>query len=307
MTTPREFVSGRPTLLFFKHVLRKIFFEDWVLKVIALLITLALWYGVSLSNKKGTATMAAQLGFRVSDDSVLMSPAGGVQDVTIRVAGDDQVIDRLFGNDIRVTADLTQSPNGDRELQLTPQNVSTNLPVGVKVEDILPSRIAVSLEPVEEKEIVVEAATVGEPATGYEVYSTNVTPAKIRVRGPESFMSSIESIPTSPVDIGGAKSDISAKQVPININNPKVAVFNTVVDVSIIVGEKRIERGFDLVSGTKRIHAVLFGPRSLLIKARAADFKVDISKGTDGNEIPRLTLPDALLDTVEIRSIKINN
>jgi hypothetical protein len=120
-------------------------------------------------------------------------------------------------------------------------------------------------------------------------------------------MSSLESIPTSPIDIGGARSDITSKQVPISINNPKVAVFNTVVDVSVVIGEKRIERSFDLVSGTKRIRAVLFGPRSLLTKARAADFKADISKGTDGNEIPKLVLPDALLDTVEIRSIKINN
>ena len=54
-------VSGRPTQLFFKHILRKVFLEDWVLKLTALLITFALWYGVSVSTKKGTATMAAQL------------------------------------------------------------------------------------------------------------------------------------------------------------------------------------------------------------------------------------------------------
>jgi YbbR domain-containing protein len=303
MSTPREFVSGRPNLLFFKHILRKIFLEDWFLKLVALLITLGLWYGVSVSSKKGTATMAAQLAFRVSDNSILMSP--GVQDVTIRVAGDDQTIDRLFGNDIRIAADLTQTPNGDTVVELTPQNISTNLPSGVRVEDIQPSRIAVTLEPVQIKEVAVEAALVGEPAAGYEVYSTSVTPAKIGIRGPESFMSTLETVPTGPIDIAGARSELSAKQVPISINNPKVAVFNTVADVSIVVGEKRVERSFDIVSGTKKVHAVLFGPRSVLAKTRAADMKVEVSKNIDGAEVPRLTLPDGMQAIVEIRTLKL--
>ena len=302
MSTPREFVSGRPNRLFFKHILRKIFLEDWFLKLVALLITLGLWYGVSVSSKKGTATMAAQLAFRVSDDSVLMSP--GIQDVTIRIAGDDRTIDQLFGNDIRVTADLTQSPNGERTLQLTPQSVSTNLPPGVKVEDIQPSRIAVTLEPVQVKDIAVEAALVGEPAAGFEVYFTSVTPAKVRIRGPESFMSTLETVPTGQIDIAGARSDLSAKQVPISINNPKVAVFNTVADVSIVIGEKRIERSFDIVSGTKKVHAVLFGPRSLLTKAKAADLKTEIVR-SEGGETAQLTLPEALRGVVEIRSVTV--
>jgi len=146
MNRSREFSGGRPNRFFIKQILRKVFLEDWVLKLTALMITFALWYGVSVSMKKGTATMAAQLSFRVSDDTVLMS--AGVQDVTIKVAGNDQTIDQLFANDLRVTADLTQLPTGDRILQLNPQSVSTNLPAGVKLEDIQPSRIAVRLEPV---------------------------------------------------------------------------------------------------------------------------------------------------------------
>jgi len=296
----REFVGGRPTQLFFKHILRKVFLEDWVLKLTALLITFALWYGVSVSSKKGTATMAAQLSFRVSDDTVLMS--SGVQDVTIRVAGNDQTIDQLFGNDLRVTADLTQVPTGDRILQLTPESVSTNLPSGVKLEDIQPSRIAVRLEPVQEKDLAVEASLGGQPAAGYEIYSATVIPAKVRVRGPESFMSSLESIPTGPIDIADAKSDISARQVPVSLNNPKVAVFNTVVDVNVSIGEKRVERMMVVTAAGKRVSAVLFGPRSAVTKLKPADIKVEISKPESGDEVPRVTLSD---NSVEVRSAKI--
>ena len=118
--------SGTRGLLFFKHILRKLFLEDWALKVIAILITFALWYGVSLSSKKGTATMAAQLAFRVRNDTVLTS--AGVQNVTIRIAGDDDKIDQLLGSDVRVTADLTQLEPGEKVQTLTPQNVSIALP-----------------------------------------------------------------------------------------------------------------------------------------------------------------------------------
>jgi len=293
-------VSGRPTQLFFKHILRKVFLEDWVLKLTALLITFALWYGVSVSTKKGTATMAAQLSFRVSDDTVLMS--AGVQDVTIRVAGNDQAIDQLIGNDLRVTADLTQVPTGDRILQLTPESVSTNLPSGVKLEDIQPSRIAVRLEAVQEKDVPVEASLGGQPAAGFEIYSTTVIPAKVRVRGPESFMSSLESIPTGQVDVGDAKNDISAHQVPVSVNNPKVAVFNTVVDVNVAIGEKRIERTMVLTSQGKRVSTLLYGPRSAVTKLKLADIKVEIMKPDTADESAHVTPSD---NSVEVRSAKI--
>jgi YbbR domain-containing protein len=300
MTTPRKFVGPADGLLFVKHILRKLFLEDWLLKLTALLITFGLWYGVSVSSKKGTATRPAQLVFRVSDDTVLMS--ANVQDVTIRVAGNDQTIDQLYGGDLRVTADLTQEPAGDRILQLTPDNVSTNLPSGVKLEEIQPSRIAVKIEPVLEKDLPVEAATIGQPAGGYEVYSTTVNPAKVRVRGPESYISTLESVPAGPVDITDARSDITVRQVPVSLSNSKSAVFNTVVDVNVEIGEKRIERTFTVTNDGKRVAVVLYGARTPLLKLRAADLKVDVIKNEAGEEIPKLNLNEP---GIEIRSIKI--
>ena len=44
---PREFIDARPNRLFVKHIARKIFLEDWPMKVVALVITLALWLGVT--------------------------------------------------------------------------------------------------------------------------------------------------------------------------------------------------------------------------------------------------------------------
>ena len=306
MKDSRELAGRRSAPLFFKHVIRKIFLEDWLLKLTALLITLALWYGVSVSSKKGTATFSkVPLAFRVADDKVLMS--AGVQDVTISVSGNDKLIGQLYGsNDLRITADLTESETGDHILQLSPQGVSTNLPVGIKLEDVQPNRIAVKLEMLVQKDLPVEAATTGEPASGYEIYSTVVTPSRARVSGPESFMETITSVPTESVDIGGAKSDIS-RQVAINLNNPRVTVSNTVFDVNISVGEKRVERMFVLTTANnKRINAMLFGPKSVIAKLKPADLKADAIKGENGIDVPQLILPESARPSVEIRDLKIH-
>jgi YbbR domain-containing protein len=306
MNGTREFAAGRPVLLFLKHVLRKIFLEDWLLKLTALLITFGLWYGVSVLSKKGTATFAAQLVFRHSDDTVVMS--AGVQDVRISVAGNDQLIGQLYGRkDLSVTADLTQTETGDQVVVLTPQNVSTNLPPGIKVDDVQPSRIAVKLEPLDKKDLPVEAALTGEPAAGFEVYSTTVTPAHAQVSGPQSVMETLSSVPTGAVDISGAKSDVKAGQMPIVINNPMVTVSNnSVFDVTVSIGEKRVERSFSLTANGKRITAALFGPRSILAKLKPTDIKVDIVKGDSGNDLPQLTLPESTRNAVEIRDVKLH-
>jgi len=296
--------AARPAL-FAKHILRKLFLEDWLLKLSALIITFALWFGVSYSNKKGTATMPAQLKFRVSDTSVLTN--AGVQEVSIRVSGDDQKIDQLFGSDRRITADLTDLEPGDRVIQLTPNNVTVDLPMGVKLEDIQPSRIAVRLEQVQVKDLPVNAQTVGEPANGFEIYNTTVTPARVTIRGPESYVATLDFVPTGAVDITGAKDDMTFRQVPVSLPNTNAAVFNTVVDVAVRIGEKRVERTFGLTTASgKRVTAILYGPRSMMSKVKPADLKVEISKLDTGEETPHLTLPDSLQGSVEIRTLKLN-
>jgi len=304
MKDPRELVERRPGL-FLKHVIRKIFLEDWLLKLTALLITFALWYGVSVSSKKGTATLEAQLTFRPPDDAVLMKASP--QQVRMIVTGNDRLISDLYGRtDLRLTADLTQTETGERNIQLTPQSVSTNLPSGIKLEDIQPSTVGITLEPLIKKDLPVEAAITGEPATGYEVYSTTVTPARAHVSGPESFMDTLNSVPTATVDINGAKSNISFRQQPININNPGTFISDSVVDITIVIGEKRIDRTFALSSAGRRVIATLYGPKSVIAKLKLIDLKLDIAKGDNGADVPQLTLPESARSSVEIRDLKIH-
>src|SRR3982750_4551096 len=110
-------ISPQRSALFAKHILRKLFLEDWPIKLSALVITFALWFGVSYSSKKGTANMTAQVAFRVSDSPILTN--AWVPEVTIYVSGDNQQINQLISSDRRVTVDLTDVQPGEHAVQLT--------------------------------------------------------------------------------------------------------------------------------------------------------------------------------------------
>lgn len=304
MNESLEYTRARPRRLFLKHIVRKIFSEDWVLKLVALVITLGLWLGVAGLITPTVKRFTVPLNMSVANNAEITNAA--VQEVDIVISGDKRKVDQINRSELSASVDLSDVAPGDRVLQLTPENISVSpLPPGVKLDDVQPSRIAVRIEEVEERDLPVAADTVGQPAAGYEIYGTIVTPARVRVRGPASYISTLDSVPTGALDISGAKADVTARQVPISVANTKAAVFNTVVDVTVRIGEKRIERTFILSVNGKRLTAVLYGPRSLLLKMRAADLKVEIVKSDTGEDIPRLLMPETFRDNVEIRRLKI--
>ena len=297
-------------MLWFKHILGKIFLEDWLMKLVALVITFALWVGVTGLSKPTQQRMSGiPLTLRFSNNTeVTNSP---IQEVDIVISGDKRKIDQINKNDLIISLDLTDVQPGDRVIQLTPENVSISLPTGIKLDEIQPRRIAVKLEPVEEKEVAVNAVTDGEVPDGLEIYSETITPQKIRVRGPASYIKSLTSVTTDKIDLTNKGADFTAKQVSVNVSNPKATLLDTAVDVAFRIGEKRIEKTFlaqvkDPLKAETRKKAVviLFGAKSLLNNVRPDDLRVEI--GYDPDILtPRLILPAALEGKVEIRKVKV--
>jgi YbbR domain-containing protein len=289
--------------LFAKHFVRKIFFEDWPLKLIALVITLALWFGVSGLITPTTRRFTVPLELSISGNAQIVNAP--LQEVEVEVSGDKRKIDQINRAELAASVDLTDLQPGDRVILLSPESISIALPQGVKLVEVAPSRIAVNLEAVDEKDLEVKTDTSGEPAAGYEVYSTSVLPPSVRVRGPSSIVRPLEYVQTDKIDLTGKKDEFTARQVPVVSPNAKAAVLNTFVDVVFRIGEKRIERSFSLpVTGSpgKTATFTIYGPRTLLSKTRPDAFKIELS---DGNT-PQVVLPPDLQDVVEIKNIKMN-
>jgi YbbR domain-containing protein len=304
---PEKFFRRDQQKIFFSRLFRKIFLEDWLMKLVALIITLALWFGVTGLRAPSTRRLQnIPLNIRVSNNiEVTNSP---VTEVDIVVTGDKRKIDALNSRDLVVSLDLTDVQAGDRTVQIMPGNVTVELPSGVKLEEVQPSKIPVKLETVEEREITVRAETEGSAAEGFEVYSQTVLPQKVRVRGPSSFIKSLNSISTEKINLDGRQTDFTAQQVPLNVVNPKATLLDTVVDVAFRIGEKRIERLF-LVSvqteeGVKKVKVILYGARSILEGVTSENLQIELVKTETGESKPRVILPADLEGKVEIREPK---
>ena len=301
-------MDAHPAILFFKLILRKVFLEDWVMKLVALAITLGLWFGVTGLSTPTTQRMTSiRLNLRYSNNiEVTNSP---IEEVDLVVTGDKRKLAQIVKNDLVVSMDISDVMPGDRVITLTPETVSVSLPTGVRLDEVQPSRIAVRIEAVEEREVAVKAETYGSIPEGYEIYSQTVTPAKVGVRGPSGFVRTLEEIPTERIDIGNRTSDFTVRQVPIGVANPKATLMKeTVVDVAFRIGEKRVERVYSVPlddGSNRRATVVLFGGRSLFENIRPEDIHVEIAKNDAGQDVPRLVLPPLLDGNVEVRSLKV--
>jgi len=160
--------------LLFRQIVRKVFLEDWALKLVALVITLGLWFGVTGLSTPSTKRFTVQLAPNVANNIEITNNA--ISEVEIVVSGDERKLKTLTGTGLVAALDLTSTQPGDRVISLTPENVSVDLPLGVKLDEIQPSRIAVRLEAVQELELPVKADIEGKPADGFEVYGRTVSP-----------------------------------------------------------------------------------------------------------------------------------
>ena len=295
---------------FWRRIFRRIFLEDWGTKLVALGISLALWLGVTGLRAPTTVRLKnVTLNARASNDmEITNSP---VQEVDVVITGDKRLVDRLNTRDLIVSADLTDVKPGDRIIQLTPETVRLELPNGVKLDEIQPNKIAVKIEKVEEREVDIRPDIEGNLPENLEVYAVSVVPAKVRVRGAESFIKSLDSISTEPISLNNRKESFGASQVGLTVVNPKITLLDAIVEINVRIGEKRTERVFtvpiksNVQSESKHASVILYGARSIIEKLRAEEMHVEIQTTGTNEPTPRLILPADLQDKIEIRKIRL--
>ncbi len=299
-------MPDKPKKLFFKHILLKAFLEDWPLKLLALVITLTLWFAVTGLSTPTTKRLTIPLNLNISSNAQITNEPQ--QEVDIEISGDKRKVEQINRADLIASLDLTEVQPGDRVIPLTPDTVYVALPQGIKLIEVQPSRIAVKLEAVEEKDVEVRADTFGTPAAGFEVYTISLLPQKIRVRGPASVVSILTYVQTERIDLTGRTGDLFAKQVAVTSPDAKAAVLNTFVDVTFRIGEKRVERLFSIpVAGAPEVIATftLYGPRSVISGAKKDAFYVELVKTDAGVDLPRVVLPTEWLENVEVRDLTV--
>ena len=301
-----KFFDKEQSQAFLARIFRKVFLEDWTMKLIALVITLGLWLGVTgLRAPISRRYTNVPLSLRVSND--LEATNSPVKEVEITVSGDKGKLDQITERDLVASLDLSDVQSGERVVPITPENIAVELPAGVKLENISPGIIPIKLEKIIERDVPVKAETEGVVADGFEVYEPiNTVPPTVRVSGPESFVRPLDSISTEKISVEAKSADFVAQQVSLNIVSPKIRLVNTtVVDVVFRIGEKRVERTFSVAAktenGERRVPVRLYGARSLIEGLRPENIRVELAKTESGETRQTVILPPDVQDKVEIR------
>lgn len=292
---------------------REIFLKDLSLKLLALAITLGLWYGVTSQRMPTTMRYnGVHLNLHLPNEMEVSNELHTEVEVTL--TGAKTALERLNARDLVATVDMTDYKPGMRSVKLNSNTVRMNLPEGVRIDDIEPNTLALRLEPRIERQLEVEVKLEGKLPDGYELRRANVAPDKIRVRGPASHVNALRVAPTEPIMLDGHTENFSQQQTAIEIPDQRVDVMDAVVNVYLEIGERRVEKTLTGISvresggGPARpssASATLYGDRSALEQLRSKDIELYLDAAPDGTKRPRLVLPPGMEGRIELRSTNL--
>lgn len=291
--------------------LRDFLLRDWSLKLLALAITLGLWFGVTGQRAPATIRLrGVQLRFLLLPDLEISNDAPDEIDVTL--SGAKRALDEISVRDLVASFDVRRLKPGERVARLTREAVTMELPEGVVIERIEPASVALRIERSVEREVEVEARLEGQPAEGYEVRGVQIVPQKISVRGPESHVLALGRAPTETIPLDGATQTFTNAQTSVDIIDQKIVPLTPVVSVSVEIGERRVEKRIANVSvraangeteaQPSKANILVRAPASLIESLLAESLSIILEMGDDGRITPRLELPPGMDRQVDLLS-----
>lgn len=291
------------------RLVRRLFVEDWNLKLLSLAITFALWFVVTGQNTPVNVHASVQLKYiRPEALEISNDPPNSVD---VLLTGSKYKLDELNKTSLIATVDLSDQRAGERILRLV-ERARLDLPQGVVVDAFQPSAISIRLEPVIDRQLDIEPKIEATPADGYEVYSVRLSKNTVNVRGPSRNINALPKAPTETISVAGRRESFSVANAAIDISDPKIDVLEPSVSVDIEIGERRVEKEFADVAVTaqsgdvvqpNRVAVVVYGPPSLLADLKSSELRLilpstgDVSKAT-------LEAPSAIQNKLSLRSVK---
>ncbi len=294
-----------------EKLLRKIFLEDWSLKLLSLAIAVVLWLVVTGQNQPVTAHVNVQLNFiRPQMLEISNDPP---RTVDVMLTGSRNKLDDLTALDLVATVDLSDQRSGERVLRLA-DKAQISLPQGVKVDGFQPSAIPIHLEQIIERQITIEPRLEGKPDEGYEVYGVRPSKGSVTVRGPESRVNAIQKVFTESISLAGHKQTFTASNLGIDVPDTKVDLMDPIVSVEIEIAERPVEKTFSGVpvydaAGVKTqrppMEITVSGPPSILDALKPEDLRIVLDgTGLHTAQQPRLQLRPQFQGKIFLKSAK---
>jgi hypothetical protein len=216
--------------------------RNWRLKLAALGLSIFLWALVQTEPLSQETFSSVPVLVDVVDTSWTTSGAPVPQTVELRLGGPAREIIRLAREGTSVRVPVSAVGSRDTVIELQRDWVQLGQRPGVTVETISPATLRVAFEPAVTKSVGVSMRIQGELPSHLALSSElEVNPETVVVRGPESRLSGVESIPLTPLDLRRIE---DSEIVTLPVDTTGLAA-TSVVPPEVVVAlqvEPRIER-----------------------------------------------------------------
>lgn len=301
-----------------KEYARDYVLENTGLKVLALLITGVLWLSVA-SRPVSQVALNGAIELNLPDSPNLI--VSKVETLTARVylEGPRDALETIRAGQLTVTADMSAVEPGVRVIPLKVEAGRNGLPANVKVKDLEPRTIRVTVERMVEREVPITPRFEGDSPAGFQVIDWQITPNTVKIGGAESQMREITEVSTETVRLTDKTSSF-AVQAAIDIGSPNLNLSEESprkVMLQVNIGEVRKERVIEnipvsLSGAPLRSYAIprivkvtVYGPRSVVDEVTVSDISVDIDYHPDSRLFsPRVVLSPGFADRVVVRSVE---
>ncbi len=182
------------------NFLRNYVLDNLALKLGSLVLALLLWSAIA-NEPMAEVTFQAPLELQNMPENLMLSGKAPTS-VQVRVQGPASAVRKLSPADLAVSLNLADFEHpGERGYELTVSDV--RIPFGVRVVQVIPKQVGLQLEARAEREIPVVPRITDPVTPGYRLTGYQVSPPVVRVVGPRSHVTQLESAMTDPVDVTG--------------------------------------------------------------------------------------------------------
>jgi YbbR domain-containing protein len=296
---------------------KEILFENWSLKLTALLLAMILWLFVR-AEPRPVRVVAVPLEVQLAQNIEITNDRPATVEVTMRGAA----FSTMWFSQPLPTCMINMQGFGEGEhvVNLTPENVRIPRGTGIDVLQVNPARVRLVLEKTVSKEVPIAVPMKGEPAPGYEVYGRFSKPATTLITGPRSHVEQTDEVQTEPINISGQKQAIRSF-VNLNIKDNTIrASVSEPVRVDVQVGPRTKTYTISSVPVSTDDPAFTTAPREVLLRVTAPidmarelstdDFSATVAaRNLDPSKVPMRVQPSikvlgGLNGTVKIKEIE---
>jgi YbbR domain-containing protein len=210
--------------------LARLNWRNYSLRLLALLLAFALWLYVSNEQSPlREKTLTIDLEKSGLEQGLVIS-GGMPETVRVKVQGNRNQLANLIPDDFSAVVNIPAGRTGDLTIP-----VQVNVPTGLRLAQVTPAEVSLSIDSVAEKQVAVAVSLRGTPGQGYTALAPFYQPDTVVVRGPTRALEGIKQA-TALIDIQGAVQDVD-QILQVSVGSSNVTLEPSAVRVVVPIVE----------------------------------------------------------------------